>query len=193
MTRKDLPFEQRSAMLARAMILGAVEGNITAAKTIAKDLGQLQSELKPALDRFRAAPAGKERFELARLLFAPLAPLVVPAGDYGFKQWYPWCASSLEGEADERFPESFVRSFADSRGRAFTGDTVPFRFFGRGVFEWTDQNPADPAVPELLHRLVRASQLSACQDGEISKGAFDRLHRRYKGSPWAQKTPYWYE
>ncbi len=28
--------------------------------------------------------------------------------------------------------------------------------------------------------------------GEVSKRAFDLLHRHYPASPWTEKTPYWY-
>jgi hypothetical protein len=65
------------------------------------------------------------------------------------------------------------------------------------LLEWADTHRDDADVPRALSRLVRATRF-ACGRGvgafaEVSRGAFERLHRRYPKSEWATKTPYWYE
>ena len=68
------------------------------------------------------------------------------------------------------------------------------------MLPWADAHHDDPRVPEALHLLVRATRYAcewgrdgeALDYGEVSKGAFDRLHRRYPDSAWTGRTKYWY-
>jgi hypothetical protein len=62
------------------------------------------------------------------------------------------------------------------------------------VIEWSKQNPRDPRVPEALHLAVRATRYGQAdpETTNYSRAAYTLLHRRYPGSPWAKKTPYWF-
>ena len=65
----------------------------------------------------------------------------------------------------------------------------------REVIEWANKRPSDPRVPEALHLAVKTSRYG-CTNQETarwSKAAFDVLHKRYPGSIWAKKTPYWFK
>ena len=75
-----------------------------------------------------------------------------------------------------------------------TIDTGPNEL-GRRVLAWADRNPADPRVPEALHRIVRASRVGCTNEatGSISRAAFQRLHARYPKSPWTARTPHWFK
>jgi hypothetical protein len=55
--------------------------------------------------------------------------------------------------------------------------------------------PKDPRAPEALHLAVNANRYGCTgkQTGQLSKQAFDLLHRRYPASPWAAKTKFWYK
>jgi hypothetical protein len=67
-------------------------------------------------------------------------------------------------------------------------------YFAPVVLDWAKTHPDDPRVPEALHYFVRATRYG-CADksiGPYSREAFDRLHRKYPGSEWTKKTPYWY-
>ena len=67
-------------------------------------------------------------------------------------------------------------------------------YFAPVVLDWAKTHPDDPRVPEALHYFVRATRYG-CADksiGRYSREAFDRLHRKYPGSEWTKKTPYWY-
>jgi len=67
-------------------------------------------------------------------------------------------------------------------------------FLGRIVLSWAKDHPEDTRVAEALHRVVVATHLG-CADiatPEISRSAFQLLHRRFPKSEWARRTPYWY-
>ena len=49
---------------------------------------------------------------------------------------------------------------------------------------------------EALHHAVRVTRYGCQRDGRngrYSRRAFQVLHKRYAQSPWAEKTPYWYD
>jgi hypothetical protein len=74
---------------------------------------------------------------------------------------------------------------------------------GQRVVDYAVAHPDDPLVPEALSLTVRAGHY-ACQSynpegnpgtsqyTQVSKAAFELLHRRYSKSPWALKTRYYY-
>jgi tetratricopeptide (TPR) repeat protein len=67
-------------------------------------------------------------------------------------------------------------------------------YISQNVIQWANRTPADPRVPEALHLAVMTTRFG-CTDknsGRWSKAAFDVLHRKYAGSTWAKKTPYWF-
>jgi hypothetical protein len=93
---------------------------------------------------------------------------------------------------------SFLSS--DDQGRAAREwqrldaiDAAP-DFFGREVLAWAATHPSDARVAEALHRVVRATRLGCTTDrsGDVSRQAFTLLHKRYAGSEWARRTPYWF-
>ena len=67
-------------------------------------------------------------------------------------------------------------------------------YFGAIVLSWAKGHASDPRVPEALHLVVRATRYGNGdrETGAISKAAFELLHKKYAGSEWADKTPYWF-
>ncbi|MBV9302905.1 MAG: hypothetical protein JOY62_04410 [Acidobacteriaceae bacterium] len=64
------------------------------------------------------------------------------------------------------------------------------------ILRWAKSHPEDPLVPFSLHRVVRVVRYGCGVDpanGEISKSAFDLLHKRYPKNEWTAKTPYWFK
>jgi tetratricopeptide (TPR) repeat protein len=62
------------------------------------------------------------------------------------------------------------------------------------VLAWAKRTPNDPRVPEALHLAVRSTRYG-CTDAkttQLSKQAFQVLHKQYPQSPWAKQTKYWY-
>jgi hypothetical protein len=65
---------------------------------------------------------------------------------------------------------------------------------GREVLDWSAVHPQDPRVPEALHLVVRATRYGCTDErtSELSRKAFERLHRQYPDSVWTRRTPYWF-
>jgi len=62
------------------------------------------------------------------------------------------------------------------------------------VLTWSQSHPDDLRVPEALHLAVNATRYGCVDKAttELSKKAFQMLHRRYPKSSWAAKTKHWY-
>jgi hypothetical protein len=65
------------------------------------------------------------------------------------------------------------------------------------IFSWAKAHPDDPQVPEALHRLVVVTRYG-CRNGDpaigqISRTAFDLLHKQYPKNRWTLQTPYWFQ
>ena len=69
------------------------------------------------------------------------------------------------------------------------------------LIRWAKAHRDDSRSPEALHYAVRVTRY-ACVDYEprspqpkrnLSREAFELLHHRYPESPWAKKTPYWFD
>ena len=104
--------------------------------------------------------------------------------DYYGQGW--WCRESFALSAEPSYrdgPKQPTISRAAPDANAFLGGIV---------FDFAARKPDDPRLPEALHYVVRTTR-TGCRNGEVSKKAFDLLHRRYKTSPWTAKTPYWYD
>jgi len=67
-------------------------------------------------------------------------------------------------------------------------------YISASVLQWAKKNPNDERVPEALHLAVQAGRWGCGDDHteQFSRAVFQLLHRRYAGSTWANKTPYWY-
>jgi hypothetical protein len=71
--------------------------------------------------------------------------------------------------------------------------TAP-NYLAEETLRWAREAPADQRLPEALHLVVRSTRYG-CPNKitkEFSKQAFDLLHRRFPGSPWTKRTPYFY-
>ena len=76
------------------------------------------------------------------------------------------------------------------------------RLLGTRVLEYAKAHPSDPELPEALALTVRATrygcpwigdeQQGGHQNTDVSKTAFEMLHRRFPKSRWAERTPYYY-
>ena len=82
---------------------------------------------------------------------------------------------------------------AESEWKRVSAEPAP-NYFGTIVLSWAKGHASDPRVPEALHLVVRATRYGNGdkETGAISKAAFELLHKKYAGSEWADKTPYWF-
>ncbi|MGO4476149.1 hypothetical protein AB4Z32_07820 [Massilia sp. 2TAF26] len=65
---------------------------------------------------------------------------------------------------------------------------------GDDVLAWLDSHPKDPELPWLLHVVVMSTRGGCLDPGasQLSRKAFNLLQKRYPGTEWARKTPYYY-
>ena len=67
-------------------------------------------------------------------------------------------------------------------------------YLSRAVIDWALRYPSDPRIPYALHLAVKSTRYG-CTDAttsEVSKKAFEILHRKYPGSDWAKQTKYYF-
>jgi hypothetical protein len=95
-------------------------------------------------------------------------------------------------------PPEFLKGSQATAARQFAAlqslGTAP-NFLCRTAIAWTEKNPNDPRSPEALHLAVRSTRYG-CTDqetGQLSKAAFDLLHKRYPNTTWARNTKYWFK
>ncbi len=81
---------------------------------------------------------------------------------------------------------------ADSQ-KLHTRETGP-NYLVAQVLVWAKRTPDDPRLPEALHLAVRSTRYGCTNEKttQLSKQAFQLLHKQYPQSPWAQQTKYWY-
>lgn len=61
-------------------------------------------------------------------------------------------------------------------------------YLGNIVMNWANEYPRDPRLPQSLHMLVRSSRGGCVSDHDLSKKAFQHLHRYFPNDPWTKKT-----
>jgi len=152
-------------------------------------------------------PAPKDQFSAAwTILHNPgLTPLLVDGYDRRslmrlserdmFRENW-WCAAVESGES--AVPAPFLtteeRAQLEAEHAKLRARPAAPTWLARIAIAWAAAHPNDPRSPEALHLAVRATRYG-CTDknnGEVSRAAFQLLHRRWPASEWAKKTPYWY-
>jgi hypothetical protein len=126
----------------------------------------------------------------------------------GVRDDVPWNWPAAAPEqlqlADQLIARHPLLSGVDSRELAALGamDSGP-EMLSRVVFEWMDRLPRNGRSPEqreeiaaALHDIVRSTRYGCRRAGstaDISREAFRRLHTQFPDSPWARRTPHWFD
>ncbi|HSF16509.1 MAG TPA: hypothetical protein VLK65_13255 [Vicinamibacteria bacterium] len=184
-----------------------VTGDADAAYDAAGLASDLAPELRASLADYRNAGTDAEREfagALTMLRFPGLGPSVRDAaarvapldriGDFRDTKW--WCVVLDYDVERPRFVEGDSNQTFERLTRL---KPAPIHL-GEMVLRWSDSHRDDPRVPEALHLVVRATRYGCnwiaggekTDYGDVSKAAFDRLHRRYASNPWTERTKYWY-
>ena len=187
--------ELLSVAFIRALIVGDHETLIELIPRIEQDLPALAGGART----YRDAAADERAFVSALvLLWTPTRPWFnYGVGDHNRAPWGSrgwWCGGPRVPGDHNPLPPMRAEIPIDSEERDALRnlEPAPIVLAGR-VFSWAASHPDDPRVPEALHRLVVTTRWACGQQfGPISKRAFDRLHRLYPKSSWAEKTPYWF-
>jgi hypothetical protein len=105
---------------------------------------------------------------------------------------------ALDGLRLDRHPEEFLSEEQQQEAEKewkLLGDHKPaFSVFTSEAVKWAKVHPNDPRSPEALYLAIRTSRYSAAvtSDSLNAKSAFILLHKKYPGSSWAKKAPYWF-
>jgi hypothetical protein len=207
------------AVWLRAVLLG----DTSTATALVPKLKAVVPELSPLLNDYVSArdPAAKRFASIyAWLKYPGLEPVVdtgigrqgpLDAQDSYRDNW--WCSAALaeagsnstdekkqaaELSARKRIPiflTATERATADKEFASLMSIGATPNYLSREVLEWATRNPADPRVPEALHRAVKTTRYGCGdkQSGKWSKAAYDFLHRRYPNNAWTKQTPYWFK
>jgi len=209
----DLKRDVVQAVWVRAVLIGndTVAGELTAA------LKGVAPPLVPFLNLYQKAESRADKlFAAVHMILANpgMRPFVSEGvgrhtvmskiDDYQ-DNW--WCAGALPGgplAEDSRGQERKVDypAFLSAQERTQAQDenkrllaigTAP-NFLARQVVAWATEHRQDARVPEALSLAVKATRFG-CSDStttQLSKQAFQLLHKNYPASPWAKRTKYWY-
>jgi hypothetical protein len=214
----DLPPALRARIAGAAWIRAALLDNVKEGRAAGALLAQLAPITAPAVERYARANSPVERRHIvlvesvrvglgAQLSMDAPPVTVAPADDATTSAW---CAFNT-------WREAFVPGVEQETAPAFpwrrppmpdTGDTgqrlaelarlgalkTATGVIGDDVLAWAASHPRDPELPWLLHVVVMSTR-GGCLDKDaatLSRKAWDLLHKRYPGSEWAQKTPYFY-
>ncbi len=200
----------------RARIAGAawIRAGLLDLPRQGNDAAALLATLAPALAdaaaRYRQAPSAGERRHV----------VLVAAMRHGLSAELPMHAEKVERVPDDEAVASMWCSFKAERASADpafpwrlppppqVGDAAALRaelarleplrtatgVAGDDALARAAGQPRDPELPWLLSAVVRSTR-GGCLDpdaGTLSRKAFTLLHKRFPGSEWAKKTPYFY-
>ena len=103
----------------------------------------------------------------------------------------------LPGFVAERQDRTAVeRAAFTGRTEMFDGTPVVLPAGGTSVWEellaYARAHPRDSRSPEALYWLIRIARWGGNHD-HIGRRAFQLLHRRYPGTTWARRSPYYYD
>lgn len=197
-----LPERYRRELALIGFLRAALKGKAKEAAGFAAAAVAIEPDLQPLFAEWRAAPdADRQKFAAALLMLrqpglsidlwptwgrnTPLEEM-----DSGRQNW--WCdATELPADSDR---PTFLQGKEAPEDAGFGWLSGP-NHVGRMVLDYAKKYPDDPRLPEALHRTVRATRFGCFGSpfGEVSKGAFELLHKRFPKSEWAAKTKYWFE
>lgn len=219
-----LPVPLRRDLAQAVWLRAAILGDTKAADETVPVLKSLMPELSAMLDAYLSdtTPQAKKYSAIyAWLKFPGLKPVV----DTGIGRRTPlnqqdpyrdnwWCGAAFyptEGEDESQvdsapsftgrsvepllFLSAGDKANAEREWNTLSAPGAAPNYISQQVIQWATRTPADPRVPEALHRAVTTTRYG-CTDkdtGRWSKAAFDLLHRRYPNTTWAKKTPYWFK
>jgi TolA-binding protein len=193
---RRLPPQSRTQAAISAWTRAFMLQDDTTANRLSLQLARAHTAWAPDLDAFRAASGEEKRFAGALLIarHSDFHPDILIAFS---PDW--WCVHGAPGAPDDSLPDAVLspaeRTRAANELRRVSDAGATQNFLAPIVMSWAKAHPDDPRVAESLHRLVRITRYG-CRDasgnGDISRAAFELLHRRYPASEWARQTPYWF-
>ncbi len=198
-----LPTSWRRRLALVVWTRAAVTGNDATALAAAPLVSSLASELAAEMRAFTTAEEADRQFQSAWTLsrFPGLTPVLrwnlgreTKVEEVDGLRDNGWCDGVLQIDG---LPGQIVRTPEQIAKVQAELPELPAwpNYIGKVMLAHANSRPDDPRIPEALHRVVRATRIGCPIGGygDISKAAFQRLHKRYPSSPWTEKTPYWFD
>jgi hypothetical protein len=198
-TSEELPPHLRREVALAAWVRSVLVEDSTIGRALASVLAALMPELRADFDAYRAA-SGQEARNFAAVFLLLKLPGARPYLREGFRQLVP--PTRVDGYRDNWWscrpgggavPDSigFLNETQKAAAMKELGQFPSVDATFRLVLTWAKAHPDDPRVPQALHRAVKSARYG-CTSGELSRQAFQLLHKRYPKSEWTRKTKYWY-
>jgi hypothetical protein len=209
---ETLPKELRANAAGAAWIRAALLDDQQAGAQAAETLAGLAPELRGAAERYRRATSAEERrhavlvaalrFGLpAQLDMMPRAVQRVADDDVTASAWCSFKARDDELGRDRGFawrlpapPDTGNAAAAQDELARLAPMKTATGVVGDDVLQWMNSHPKDPELPWLLYVVVQSTRGGCLDPGasSLSRKAFSLLHKRYPGTEWEQKTPYYF-
>lgn len=92
------------------------------------------------------------------------------------------------------YPAEGLRAAAEHERRQLASRGSPVSMLAREILTWAAEAPDEPRIPGMLRDVIVAGR---CTSGDeqsevLLRRAFKLLHGRYRDTPEAAQTPYWY-
>jgi hypothetical protein len=200
-----LPASLRAHVAATTWVRASLLGDAASANELAATVSELNPALRPYVDKVSAAASEPQRrLALVTMLLqvpglgpearawtvGPIAPSAIDSSYGG----YGWCALAAAPPRDLPLLTPVARAAAQAERQRLIGLGASPTYLANEAVRLADELPSDPRVPEILHLAVRLTHYGCTDAGSpaASTAAYQALHRKFKGSTWAQKTPYHY-
>lgn len=98
------------------------------------------------------------------------------------------------GPAADSYPSAESRAVAERERRQLASRGSPVSMLAREILTWAAEAPDEPRIPGMLRDVIVAGRYTSGdeQSETLLKRAFKLLHGRYRDTPEAAQTPYWY-
>ncbi len=185
----------------RAGLLGKTEAALKSAAAIEKSVPALAG----VMQQYRTLPEGERlNFMLVSAVRHEFSPSIREADLFAERSKDEsradmWCTFKFDNRGEA--PLTTVPATDSTVSAARASDMAALRalksavdYVGDHVLTRAAALPNDPDLPWMLHVVVMSTR-GGCHDDEhknLSRTAFRLLHKRFKRSEWAAKTPYHY-
>jgi hypothetical protein len=117
------------------------------------------------------------------------------SGDTWSGAWDTTWGGRVPGPADGAYPPAAMRARATDERARLAAVGSPLTFLGREILRWAKEAPSEARIPQMLSDLIFAGRYTRGDEysADLLERAFRLLHTRYKDTPSAADTPYWYQ
>ncbi|MBY0357532.1 MAG: hypothetical protein K2W82_05975 [Candidatus Obscuribacterales bacterium] len=211
-SNQTIPANLRSHLAWTAWVRAVLIGDEAAAKSLAQINLPLNKAKQKLFQAYLSASNAESRKFAAVFLMLQFSSAQPNAGygpllqdSYGDDSGWWWAAKPIaKYDNDGMCPavETFEPLFLTAAQKAQTAKELAKlgttsgapNYFCKTVLAFAKTKPNDERLPQALHFAVKSTRYGMTDEGTntLSKQCFQLLHSRFKTSPWAKKTPYWY-